>query len=184
MRTDLILYSPSFLNSIACDCLELITTTAISRFTYSIVPICACCYVKKARIERLRAKTSLARISTEVSPCRKRKAHLKPIWRNEQGQWILNPKTGIRSGNPRRLSPAGIAWPSWGQGQRTKTPDVQSPKEESFENISGSIPLLVGATKMGVSCLIRPSLFFHPLKMSIVRLLSPVIIASSFWRAR
>lgn len=49
MRTDLILYSPSFLNSIACDCLELITTTAISRFTYSIVPICACCYVKKCK---------------------------------------------------------------------------------------------------------------------------------------
>lgn len=51
---------------------------------------------------------------------------------------------------------------TWSENK--KSLDLQSPKEESFENISGSIPLLVDATKGGrVSSLIRPPLFaFHP----------------------
>lgn len=123
MRTDLILYSPSFLNSIACDCLELITTTAISRFTYSIVPICACCYVKKARIERLRAKTSLARISTEVSPCRKRKAHLKPIWRTKRARPMnLKSQDRDKKREPSTSLPCRDCVAQLGTGPKNKNP--------------------------------------------------------------
>jgi hypothetical protein len=61
------------------------------------------------------------------------------------------------------VSPAGIALrgPAGDRVREQKTPDVQSPKEESFENISGSIPLLVDATKGGRE-LFNSSVSLHP----------------------
>lgn len=52
--------------------------------------------------------------------------------------------------NKKRALPCRGCVAQLGTGSENRKPlDLQSPKEESFENISGSIPLLVDATRGG-----------------------------------